>query len=131
MADDLKDITRKTADMLFGNLGQEEGAYNLWRQFDKDLAREISMFYTGRLYAREVISQKQRELCAVAALTVRNFKDELRVHIHAAMNVGATRQEVAEVIFQMATYGGVPCMVEGFKILKTALKERGEWEETK
>lgn len=131
MADDLKEITRKTADMLFGNLGKEEGVYNLWRQFDKDLAREISMFYTGRLYAREVISQKQRELCAVAALTVRNFKDELRVHIHAAMNVGATRQEVAEVIFQMATYGGVPCMVEGFKILRNALKERGEWEETK
>lgn len=129
MSDDLKEKTRKTANMLFGNLAKGEGAYDLWRQFDKDLAREISMFYTGRLYAREVISQKQRELCAVAALTVRNFKDELRMHLHAAMNVGATRQEVAEVIFQMATYGGVPCMVEGFKILKTVLKERGEWKE--
>ena len=46
-------------------------AYQLWRQFDPELARHMSLFYTGRLYAREVISQKQRELCAVAALTVR------------------------------------------------------------
>ena len=129
MSDDLKEITGKTAKMLFSTLPKGEGAYDLWRQFDKDLAREISMFYTGRLYAREVISQKQRELCAVAALTVRNFHDELRAHCHAAMNVGATRKEVAEVIFQMATYGGVPCMVEGFKVLKNVLKERGEWKE--
>ena len=55
----------------------------------------ISMFFTGKLYARDVISQKQRELCAVASLTVLHRPHELRAHIHAALNVGATRQEVA------------------------------------
>jgi alkylhydroperoxidase/carboxymuconolactone decarboxylase family protein YurZ len=38
--------------------------------------------------------------------------NEVRAHIHAALNVGATRQEVAEVIFQMVTYGGMPVVVE-------------------
>lgn len=124
---ELRELTKKTAEMLFGPPEQRSeggGAYGLWREFDKELAKHISMFYTGRLYAREVISQKQRELCAVASLTTLGMPDELAAHIKAAMNVGATREEVAEVIFQMTTYAGVPKMVEGLKTLKRVLAER-------
>ncbi len=39
------------------------------------------------------------------------------------MNVGATREEVAEVIFQQCTYGGVPVMVEGLRTLKDVLED--------
>jgi 4-carboxymuconolactone decarboxylase len=65
----------------------------------------------------------------VAALTVLQRREELRVHIDAALNVGATKEEVAEVIFQMLTYGGVPTMVEGLKICKAVLQARGMWED--
>jgi len=123
--EDLLALTRKTARMLFGDpegqTSRELGAYALWKEFDPELAVHLSLFYTGRLYAREVISQKQRELCAVAALTVLDKPTELKAHIRAAMNVGATREEVAEVIFQMCTYGGVPVMVEGLRSLKEVL----------
>lgn len=129
MDEDLREITRRTAEMLFGPPKKGEGVYDLWRQFDPELARHISMFFTGRLYAREVLPQKVRELCAIAALTVLNRTEELRLHIHAALNVGATKQEVAEVIFQMLTYGGVPTMVEGLKLVKEVLQARGEWTE--
>ncbi|HXH09707.1 MAG TPA: carboxymuconolactone decarboxylase family protein [Alphaproteobacteria bacterium] len=129
MDEDLREITRRTAEMLFGPPTKGEGVYDLWRQFDPELARHISMFFTGRLYAREVLPQKVRELCAIAALTVLNRTEELRLHIHAALNVGATKQEVAEVIFQMLTYGGVPTMVEGLKLVKEVLQARGEWTE--
>ncbi|OGL06551.1 MAG: 4-carboxymuconolactone decarboxylase [Candidatus Rokubacteria bacterium RIFCSPLOWO2_02_FULL_68_19] len=129
MSDDLKEKTRKTAELLFRGVDTSEGGDALWRQFDKELAKEISMFYTGRLYSREVLSQKQRELCVVAALTVLNRAEELRLHIHAARNVGATREEIAEVIFQMLVYGGAPVMVEGLKVAKRVLQERGEWKE--
>lgn len=124
---ELVELTQKTAEQLFGPRRKGEGAYALWREFDPELARQFSMFFTGRLYAREVLSQKERQLCAVAALTVRSFWDELHIHCHAALNVGASSQEVAEVIFQMSTYGGAPCTVEGLKILKKVLQERGEW----
>jgi 4-carboxymuconolactone decarboxylase len=128
MDEELRQKTKKMAEVLFhtikGGVGFEE-----WKKFDKELARELSMFFVGKLYSREVISQKQRELCAVAALTVLNRMRELHAHIHAARNVGATKQEIAEVIFQMATYGGMPVVVEALSVAKEALKERGEWEE--
>ena len=113
MADEtesLKELTQRTAKMLFGEpKGKKSaaGAFEIWKSFDPELARHLSMFYTGRLYAREVISQKQRELCAVAVLTVLHMPDELRAHVKAAMNVGATKEEVAEVIFQTVTYHGL------------------------
>jgi 4-carboxymuconolactone decarboxylase len=126
---ELRRVTRETAEMLFGPPKPGEGVFQLWKKFDPDLARHISTFFTGRLYARNVISQKERELCAVAALTVLQRLDELRIHIGAALNVGATREEVAEVIFQMMTYGGVPTMVEGLKVCKAVLQERGMWDD--
>lgn len=120
-------LTRKTAETLFGPRRKGEGAYALWREFDPELAKQLSMFYTGRMFAREVLPHKQRELCVVAALTVTGYEDELHLHCNAALNVGATPQEIAEVIFQMSLYGGAPCMIQGLKVLKQVLQERGEW----
>jgi 4-carboxymuconolactone decarboxylase len=130
MADDaeLREKTKKTAQKLFHTLTGGTG-FETWKKFDKELARELSMFFTGKLYSREVISQKQRELCAVASLTVLHRPHELRAHVHAALNVGATRQEVSEVIFQQVTYGGMPVVVDALDVFKRVLEERGEWQE--
>lgn len=124
---DLRERTKRTAQMLFHSLEGGTG-FETWKKFDKELARELSMFFTGTLYSREVISQAQREMCAVASLTVLHRPHELRAHIHAALNVGATRQQVAEVIFQQVTYGGMPVVVDALDVFKAVLEERGEWE---
>jgi 4-carboxymuconolactone decarboxylase len=72
----------------------------------------------GNLYARDVLTQRERELCAVAALCVLNRTNELKSHIIAALRAGATREEVAEVILQMSTYGGMPVCIEGLVIAR-------------
>jgi 4-carboxymuconolactone decarboxylase len=123
----LLELTRKTAETLFGAHREGESAYALWRQFDPELAKQLSMFYTGRMFAREVLSHRERELCVVAALTVTGYAEELHLHCNAALNVGASPQEVAEVIFQMSLYGGAPCMIQGLKVLRQVLEARGEW----
>ena len=126
--DERRERTKKTARMLFHSIPGGVG-FETWKKLDKELARELSMFFTGTLYSREVISQKQRELCAVASLTVLHRPRELAAHVHAALNVGATRQEVTEVVFQQVTYGGMPVVVEALDVLVNVLKERGEWTE--
>lgn len=118
--------TKETAAQLFSTIEGGVG-FDLWKRFDKELAKELSSFFTGVLYSREIISQRTRELCACASLTVLCRGNELKVHIHAALNVGATSREIAEVIFQQVTYGGMPVVVEGLQILRDVLMERGEW----
>src|SRR3989442_959416 len=125
---ELRERTKKTAARLFHTVKGGAG-YDLWKRFDPGLARQLSMFFAGTLYSREVIPQRERELCAVASLTVLNRTHELRAHIHAALNVGATRQEVAEVVFQQVTYGGMPVVVDALDVFKKVLEERGEWQE--
>ncbi|MFC1884138.1 carboxymuconolactone decarboxylase family protein [Thermodesulfobacteriota bacterium] len=72
----------------------------------------------GNLYARNILTQRERELCAVAALCVLNRTNELKSHIIAAIRSGATREDVSEVILQMSTYGGMPVCIEGMQIAK-------------
>jgi len=124
--DDIKARTRQTADLYFHGYPGEL-AYSLWREFDKELARDMSLFITGHLYSRERIPHRVRQLCVVSALTVLERTDELKMHIHAALNVGCTPGEVAEAIFQMITYGGVPVANTGLKVLREVLQQRGQW----
>lgn len=126
MSEQIKDRTKRIAALYFDGW-KGERPFELWSSFDGELAREFSLFVTGQLYARERIPHKVRQLVTVAALTVLDRQDELRLHIHAALNVGCTVQEVAEVIFQMAVYGGVPAMNSALKGLREVLQARGEW----
>jgi 4-carboxymuconolactone decarboxylase len=126
VADDIIAKTRKTAELYFKDI-QDERPYDLWRAFDKDLARDLSLFITGQMYARERIPHTTRQLITVAALTVLSRLDELRLHIQAALNVGCTPHEIAEVIFQTAIYGGIPATNQALKTLKSVLEERGLW----
>lgn len=126
MSQELKDRTKRIASLYFDGW-KGERPFELWNSFDGELARELSLFVTGRLYARERIPHKVRQLVTVAALTVLERQEELRLHIHAALNVGCTAEEVAEVIFQMAVYGGVPAMNSALKGLREVLEARGEW----
>jgi alkylhydroperoxidase/carboxymuconolactone decarboxylase family protein YurZ len=42
------------------------------------------------------------------------------------LNVGCTSEEIAEVIFQVGTYGGIPVVNTALKVLRDVLKERKE-----
>jgi 4-carboxymuconolactone decarboxylase len=118
--------TQKTAALYFKDV-KDEKPYDLWRSFDKDLARDMSLFITGQMYAREKIPHKTRQLVTISALTVLSRLDELKLHIQAALNVGCTPEEIAEVIFQTLVYGGVPAANQGLKTLKSVLEEKGLW----
>jgi 4-carboxymuconolactone decarboxylase len=123
---DIVDKTKKTAELYFKGV-KSERPFDLWRAFDKDLAKDLSLFITGQMYAREKIPHQTRQLVTVAALTVLSRLEELRLHIQAALNVGCAPEEIAEVIFQTAIYGGMPASNQGLKTLKSVLAERGEW----
>jgi len=123
---DVVEKTKRTAGLYFKNVSGEK-PYELWRAFDKDLARDLSLFITGRMYAREKIPHATRQLVAIAALTVLSHPEELKLHIQAGLNVGCTASQIAEVIFQTMVYGGVPAANAGLAVLREVLETRGLW----
>ena len=126
MEKDLITKTKETAALYFKGVSDEK-PFELWRAFDKELAKDLSLFITGQMYAREKIPHPTRQLVTVAALTVLSRTEELRLHIQAALNVGCTPAEIAEVIFQTAIYGGVPATNSALKTLRSVMEEHGLW----
>lgn len=121
--------TKETADKLFGRGIKMAPPYLLWREFDKDLAREFSKFITGTVYARTVLALPERQMVACAALAAIRATDELKLHVNAALNVGCDARKLAEAFFQIAPYVGMPAVNEALAVLKEVLKGRGEWSE--
>ena len=124
---DLVEKTKKTAGRLFSGPVPVDVPYALWKQFDPELARDLSLFITGNLYSRQVMDLAERQTVAVAALAALNRLDELKVHLHGALNVGVEAVKLAEAIFQIGVYAGFPAMNAALGALKSVLEARGEW----
>jgi len=125
--EEIKKRTRETADKLFGKGIKMDPPYLTWRDFDKALANDFSKFITGNLYSRTVLTLPERQMVACAMLAAIRARDELRLHVNAALNVGCDPAKLAEVFFQVATYAGMPAVNEALEVYRDVLKERGEW----
>ena len=84
-----------------------------------DLFEIIFGFTCTDVLARPGIDLKTREMLTVAALAAMDTAPvQLEFHIRAAMKLGVTREEIVEIILQMAVYGGVPSFMNGIAVAK-------------
>ena len=90
-----------------------------------DLGRYIVEFPFGDVYSRPGLDVKTREIVTVSALAaLGNAAPQLKAHINMALNAGCTRQEIVEVLIQMAVYAGFPAALNGMAVAKEVFKER-------
>jgi 4-carboxymuconolactone decarboxylase len=88
-----------------------------------DFARYIIEFPFGDIYSRPGLDLKSREIATIAALAAMgNARPQLVVHIAGALNVGCSRQEVVEVLMQMAVYAGFPAALNGLSAAKEVFR---------
>ena len=97
------------------------------KEISPDLGRYIIEFGFGDIYSRPGLDLRSREIATLAALTaLGNASPQLKVHIHAALNVGCRREEIVEVILQMAVYAGFPAALNGMFAAKEVFQERDQ-----
>ena len=125
MSDDRYERGTALVAEIYGNVGSN--VLGSLRDVAPDLARYVREFAFGDIYSRPGLDLKSREIAIVASLvTLGTAKTELHAHLHGALNVGVTREELVEVIMQMAVYAGFPVAISGMRVLADVLKERGE-----
>jgi 4-carboxymuconolactone decarboxylase len=91
-----------------------------------DFANYIFEFSFGDIYSRPGLDLRAREIATIAALTAMGTATpQLKVHIEAGLNVGLTREEITEVIMQMAVYAGFPAALNGLFAAKDVFRNRG------
>ncbi|CAJ37954.1 carboxymuconolactone decarboxylase family protein [Methanocella arvoryzae] len=89
-----------------------------------DMHRYVFEFAYGDIYSRPGLDVKTRELATVAALTAMGHLPQLKSHIDAALNTGWTKEEIVEVIMQMAVYAGFPAALNALSAADEVFKRR-------
>lgn len=103
------------------------GAANIERsreyleQLDPELHRFIMDFVYGEVYAGEVLDAKTRALCTVAMLATSSQQLQLGVYVRAARRLGASEEEIREVLRQVAVYAGFPAAWNALATMTAAL----------
>jgi len=97
------------------------------KDISPDLGRYTIEFPFGDVYSRGVLTLKDREVATISALAaLGNAQPQLKVHIHGALNVGCTRQEIIEIFLQMAVYAGFPAALNATFAAKEVFQERNK-----
>lgn len=95
------------------NPGMEQALAERYDALVPGLARMVVEVPYGTFYSRGKVDEKTRLLATIAALAALGgqTKPQLKVNIQSARKVGASREEVCEIIYQMTLYGGFPAMI--------------------
>jgi 4-carboxymuconolactone decarboxylase len=104
---------------------QGERVVEVLKDISPEFADLLIEFPFGDVYSRPGLDLKSREIATVAALTAMGTAmDQLKVHVHGALNVGCRPQEIIEVMIQMAVYAGFPAALNGLFAAKEVFDER-------
>ena len=87
------------------------------------LAELTTNLIFGDIWERPGLSKRDRSLIVVAVLTAMYRTDQLRGHIRRALQNGVTKEEIGEIIIQMAFYAGWPTGVNAARVAKEVFDE--------
>lgn len=83
-------------------------------------------FVLGEVLSREGLDLRTRELVAIGTLAAMGtVAPQLEMHIGGALRNGATKQEVVEVILQVAVYAGFATASNALRIAKKVFSADG------
>ena len=86
--------------------------------------QELSTEYCwGYVWSRPGLELRERSLINLSMISALNRPHELKLHVKAALNNGLTREQIREVLLQVAVYCGVPAGIDSTRIAREAFAE--------
>ena len=96
-----------------------EGIVTALEDVCPDLATMTIEWGFGEIVSRTGIDLRTRQLVTIAScVTLGHAEPQLRAHIEGALRVGATKEEIVEVILQVALYAGFAAATNAMLIAK-------------
>lgn len=86
--------------------------------------QELSTEYCwGTIWTRPGLSLRDRSLLNLGMISALNRPHELKLHIRGSLRNGLSREEIREVLLQVAVYCGVPAGMASFQLAKEVFAE--------
>jgi len=104
-----------------------KGFEKLWPTMPKEFM-EMSF---GKGLSREGLDARTRLLLTLAGLTMLGAQSDtqIRLTVRHALEAGATRDEIAETIAQMAIFAGIPSMTRAMEFAREVFDEQPQEDE--
>jgi 4-carboxymuconolactone decarboxylase len=91
--------------------------------FNRPFQEMLNEYCWGTVWGREELPRKTRSMLNIAMIAILNRQHELRAHLKGALTNGVTRDEIREILMQVAIYGGMPAAVDSFRIAREVFAE--------
>ncbi|MCA1469369.1 carboxymuconolactone decarboxylase family protein [Bradyrhizobium sp. IC3195] len=91
--------------------------------FNRPLQEMLNEYCWGTVWGREELPRKTRSMLNIAMIAILNRQHEFRAHLKGALTNGVTREEIREILMQVAIYGGMPAAVDSFRIAREVFAE--------
>jgi 4-carboxymuconolactone decarboxylase len=92
-------------------------------EFTRTMAEWSTEYCWGALWTRPGLDRRSRSIANLSMIAALNRPHELKLHVKAAIQNGLSRDEIKEVLLQVAVYAGVPAGIDSFRIAREAFKE--------
>jgi len=80
----------------------------------------------GDIWSRPGLDRRTRSMLNLAMIAALNRPHELKAHVKGALTNGVTKDEIKEVLLQVAVYAGIPAGMDSFRIAREAFAEAGK-----
>jgi 4-carboxymuconolactone decarboxylase len=106
-------------------LGREfvEKSFAAADEFNKPMQELVTEYCWGAVWGREELPRKTRSMLNLAMLSALNRPHEFKMHLRGALTNGVSRDEIREVLLQVAIYCGVPAGVDAFRNAREVFAE--------
>ena len=91
--------------------------------FNRPFQEMLNEYCWGAVWGREELPRKTRSMLNIAMIAILNRQHEFRAHLKGALTNGVTREEIREILMQVAIYGGMPAAVDSFRIAREVFAE--------
>jgi 4-carboxymuconolactone decarboxylase len=119
------DVFERGLEIRKSVLGKEfvEKSFAAADDFNRPLQELVTEYCWGAVWGREGLPKKTRSMLNLAMLCALNRPHELRMHLRGALRNGVSRDEIREVLLQVAIYCGVPAGVDAFRTAREVFAE--------
>ena len=86
--------------------------------FNRPFQEMLNEYCWGTVWGREELPRKTRSMLNIAMIAILTRQHEFRAHRKGALTNGVSRDEIREILMQVAIYGGMPAAVDSFRIAR-------------
>lgn len=112
----------KTRTAVLGSAYVEKSLKNA-DDFSWPMQQLSTEYCWDEIWNRPGLDRRARSILNLGMIAALNRPNELRIHVRGALQNGVTKDEIREILLQVACYCGIPAGIDSFRIAREVFDE--------